>query len=245
MAIGRILSYFIVSLMAIGLVSASSYDLEFNQVGDKLVIKEKIDGNQTKSYVDSESLNVVGKEMYFVNRVIFPDDFGNVKIKLNLEKGVIIQSKEVFPSNYEIESDGQTISVIWALSDVEKGDNFAIFANLEDTKKGFSYIWIAVIVIAVILVGLFFLRRGKIPKKVQAVKRRRERKTENYGYLLDTEKKVIEELKKADRNELWQKQIQNFTGFSKAKVSRLIRNLESRGLIKKIPMGNTNKIVLK
>ena len=139
MAIGRILSYFIVSLMAIGLVSASSYDLEFNQVGDKLVIKEKIDGNQTKSYVDSESLNVVGKEMYFVNRVIFPDDFGNVKIKLNLEKGVIIQSKEVFPSNYEIESDGQTISVIWALSDVEKGDNFAIFANLEDTKKGFSY----------------------------------------------------------------------------------------------------------
>jgi uncharacterized membrane protein len=63
--------------------------------------------------------------------------------------------------------------------------------------------------------------------------------------LLDTEKKVIEELKKADRNELWQKQIQNLTGFSKAKVSRLIRDLETRGLVKKIIFGNTNKIRLK
>jgi uncharacterized membrane protein len=44
---------------------------------------------------------------------------------------------------------------------------------------------------------------------------------------------------------LWQKQIQNSTGFSKAKVSRLVRNLESRGLVKKIPFGNTNKIRLR
>ena len=66
-----------------------------------------------------------------------------------------------------------------------------------------------------------------------------------YNYLLDTEKNIIEELKKADRNELWQRQIQSSTGFSKAKVSRLIRKLESRGLITKIPFGNTNKIRLK
>jgi len=63
-------------------------------------------------------------------------------------------------------------------------------------------------------------------------------------HLIESEKKVIEELKKADRNEMWQKQIQTSTGFSKAKLSRVIRNLEARKLVRKIPMGNTNKISL-
>jgi len=81
---------------------------------------------------------------------------------------------------------------------------------------------------------------------VKKIKHKPSKKEEQeYDYLLDTEKKIIEELKKADRNELWQKQIQNSTGFSKAKLSRLIRNLESRNLIVKIPFGNTNKIKLK
>ena len=84
-------------------------------------------------------------------------------------------------------------------------------------------------------------KKKKIEKNISEEK---EKTSEKYGYLLDTEKKVIEELKKADKNELWQKQIQIATGFSKAKLSRLIRNIEARGLIKKIPMGNTNKIKL-
>jgi len=43
---------------------------------------------------------------------------------------------------------------------------------------------------------------------------------------------------------MWQKQLQLKTGFSKAKLSRVIRNLESRSLVKKIPFGNANKIRL-
>jgi uncharacterized membrane protein len=95
---------------------------------------------------------------------------------------------------------------------------------------------------------LIFLKRKKVLiKKVGKIKKGKikEKESNDYNYLLDTEKKIIDELKKANRNELWQKQIQSSTEFSKAKVSRLIRNLEARGLIIKIPFGNTNKIRLK
>ena len=64
-------------------------------------------------------------------------------------------------------------------------------------------------------------------------------------HLIESEKAVIAELKNADKKELWQKQLQLKTEFSKAKLSRVIRNLEARNIIQKTPYGNTNKIKLK
>ena len=65
-----------------------------------------------------------------------------------------------------------------------------------------------------------------------------------YVSLLDHEKKVVEILKEAENRTLWQKQIQIKSGFSKVKLSRLIKALEARGVVKKEPWGNTNKIIL-
>jgi uncharacterized membrane protein len=237
----------IFSLLALNIVIASSYSLEFNQTGNKMVVMEGVDGLQNRSYVDSDSLNFAGKEIYFLNKVTFPENFSDATLILNLEKGIVIKNKEIFPLGYNIKSDGQTISINWNLTNVKKGDNFAIFVNLENTNTG-GLSYLAIIIFSIILLGIIlFLIYNKKNKNKSPIRKRKARTKEsgNYDYLLDTEKKIIEELKKADRNELWQKQIQNSTGFSKAKVSRLVRNLESRGLVKKIPFGNTNKIRLK
>jgi uncharacterized membrane protein len=64
-------------------------------------------------------------------------------------------------------------------------------------------------------------------------------------HLIESEKKVIDELKKSENNEIWQKQLLTKTEFSKAKLSRIIKNLEKRDLVRKVPIGNTNKVVLK
>jgi len=240
----------LIGILMINVVVASSYVLEFNQLGKSLVVNESANNSQINSYPDSNSLNFAGRDIYFLNKVTFPNNFEEVKIVLNLEKGIIIKNKEVFPLGYNIQTDGETISINWDLNDVKKGDNFAIFVNLEDTKNAIFPFW-SVFFIILILFGVFWLivfkRKKVLIKKVSKIKqvKVKEKESNEYNYLLDTEKKIMEELKKANRNELWQKQIQNSTGFSKAKISRLIRNLESRGLITKIPFGNTNKIRLK
>lgn len=248
----EVIFFVLLSVLAINLVSAGTYNLEFNQVDDKIVVKESINNTQNKSYVDEDSLNFAGKEIYFLSKVIFPENFEIAVVRFNLEEGVIIKNKEIFPLGYKIETDGQIISVLWSLNNVKKGENFAIFVNLENTKKANLYYFFIVLGLVVLAIGvwfLFFKRRREVIKKSAHKKgktnRVKEKESEKYDYLLDTEKKIIEELKNANRNELWQRQIQTSAGFSKAKVSRLIKNLESRGLITKIPFGNTNKIRLK
>jgi len=202
----------------------SSYTIEFNQVGDKVFI---IENNLSSSIEELEKTNF---GYYFVKRLNASENFDSFIIKLNLDYGVVARTQEIFPGNYKTVTDGQTISLMWIYSNVSKGQDFAFFVALEDKNKS-SYNWIYfIIIILLILGGLFIFKYMK--------------NKSNENYLLDDEKKVIRLLKKADKKELWQKNIQISLGISKAKLSRLIRNLESRGLIKKISFGNANKIRL-
>jgi len=252
----KVLCLFFCLFLVLSLVSASSYKIEFNQIDDKLVVSETINGVKQGAYTTQEGLEKSKEGYYFVKKLNFNQSYDEVEIKLNLDFGVIIENSEAYPSNYKLETDGRTISLVWKLQNIKENENFAIFVSLQDTNRTsslISSILLIVFIIAVLsIVGYFIYKkfgRKNIPVKKAREKKRRKEKvmTEElkYEHLLDTEKKIIEELKKADRNELWQKQIQLATGFSKAKVSRLVRNLEARGLITKIPFGNTNKIRLK
>ncbi|MDP1728632.1 MAG: hypothetical protein Q8L27_00325 [archaeon] len=231
-------------------VYATSYSATFSQVGNELVVKEIVNGIEKEAYVTNDGLEKSGRNYYFVKKVMFSEDFDSVQIKLNLDTGIIIENQEVYPAGYKMGTDGQIIYILWNKSNVKAGDNFAMFVSLEDTSG--NYLWIILIgsLLILLVVGYFIYIKFSKKQKTKIIKVKQKSKVKKeaesvYDYLLDTEKKVIEELKKADRNELWQKQIQNSTGFSKAKVSRLVRNLEARGLIKKIPFGNTNKVRLK
>lgn len=248
MRISPLIIGFLLALAIVSSVSASSYDVTYSQVGSKLVVKEIVNGIEKEAYVDAVGLEKSGNNYYFVKKITFSQDFDSAQIKFALDIGVIIQDNEVYPAGYKIESDGKTITIIWDKINIKSGDDFAMFVSLKDTSA--NYTWIFVIIAGVIVLSgaYLFYKNKKYPKQIvrKSTKTKDKKPKEDvYDYLLDTEKNVIELLKKADRNELWQKQIQNSTGFSKAKVSRLVRNLEARNLVKKIPFGNTNKIRLR
>jgi uncharacterized membrane protein len=213
----------------------SSYYLEFNQISNKVVVRESVNGINS-SYTDSNLLEETKIGYLFLKKIVFPSDFDNAKIKINLEEGFVVGEDGAYPSGYKIETDEQAISLIWEFNNVQAAEPIAIFVNIRDLHKGYNWIWFVLGFALVILIayGLFFyfFRRKKINKNLDK-------------HLLDEERKVLEELRKSDRNEMWQKNIQKNLGLSKAKTSRLVRNLESRELVQKIGFGNTNKIVLK
>jgi len=215
-------------------VSASSYYLEFNQVGDKIVVRESING-ASSSYTDSNLLEETKIGYFFLEKISFPADFEKATIKLNLDNGYVIGEDGAYPASYKVETDGQTISLVWSLENVKSSESLAVFVNIRNLQKGYSWIWFVIgfIILAVLIYffTVFFVKK---------------RKTKNLDkHLLDEERKLLEELSKAERHEMWQRNIQQKLNLSKAKTSRLIRNLESRELIEKISFGNTNKIVLK
>ena len=106
---------------------------------------------------------------------------------------------------------------------------------------------ILLVVLLIFILLLFFYFKKKVKqKRAKILKKKTKSKIERIEeHLMESEKKVIDELRNADKKELWQKQLQLKTEFSKAKLSRVIRDLEARNIIQKIPFGNTNKIKLK
>ncbi|MBM3247056.1 hypothetical protein FJZ17_00755 [Candidatus Pacearchaeota archaeon] len=226
----------LVILSIVGLASfasANSYYLEFNQVGDKIVVRESINGLNS-SYVDSNLLEETKIGYLFLNKIIFPEDFESTIIKLNLDNGYTVGEDGAYPLGYRVETDGQIISLVWQLNNVKASEPIAVVVNIRDLRKGYTWVWILLGIIILIVVAYILFKYQK------------KRKTKNLDkHLLDIERKMLEELRKADRQEMWQRNLQKNLGLSKAKTSRLIRNLESRELVEKIPFGNTNKIVLK
>ncbi len=256
-------------------LAESSYESVFNQIGNKVLVDQNItfDSEKEMSLIlpnDAHSisanlnysledglLSIKGKEIrvsylsndllsksadgyYLVNKIVFNEEFTNVVVKAVLEEGNFAEKDKVFPEPYSIETDGEQIFIIWNLNNIKKGDDFPFFISIRTTKSGFGN-WIWIILIAIIIAFGYYLYSKKGIKKMN----KPESIAEIDRHLVESEKKVLGELRKADRGELWQKQLQLSTGFSKAKLSRIIRNLESRNLIEKIPFGNTNKVRLK
>lgn len=229
----KYLSLFMVFFLISG-ASASLYSLEFTQVEDKIVVKEGGELGSNRSYVDYDLLENTHEGYIFLKKVSFPDEASSAKITLNLDRGFILSDIGAFPIGYNITSDGEHISLVWNFKETKPGQTIAFFVGIEDMgNSSFGlFFWLIAIFILIYLVSYFtfsLIKRNKDSEK----------------YLLDDEKNIIELLKKSERNEVWQKNIQTSLGLSKAKLSRLLRNLEARGLIKKIPFGNTNKVLLK
>jgi uncharacterized membrane protein len=166
------------------------------------------------------------------------------QVTLTLPVGYIIprekgkdESFYISPKPKEVYSDGQRIILSWE----QKGQELPV-SVIARKVIGPPLGWIAMTAVSMIAAGVLAVwfvlgqRRQEKPKPVR-------KKKVIVPALMDNEQKIVEFLKQ--NGEVWQKQIQLATGFSKAKVSRIIRNLEERGVVTKTIYGNTNKIALK
>lgn len=183
------------------------------------------------SYV-TEKFVEQGKKNYFLTDISFPLNVNSLDIELILPTGAVLDApSSAWPAPSQITSDGQHIILNWEGTNLKKDSSFAIFVifRKSSTLNWLNWFFLAIGIVAIFAVAFFFfISRKKVKKEIDK-------------HLLDSERMIISCLRKA-KGELWQKQLQIKTGFSKAKLSRTIRNLETRGLIKKLPYGNTNKI---
>ncbi len=220
---------------------AVSADLNYSLVNENLVAY----GKEAKISYVSEELDKSGDSYYFVHDLKFYSNFDNVTTKFTLQRGYFLDNSMIFPKAYGMETDGQVISVIWTLQNVKAGDSMPMFLTIKTEKNNSLVIGLIIaLVIAIVLARIVIVYVNKTKTRVKKPKQKLAGRLED-KYLVESEKAVLNTLKKADRGEIWQKQIQIATGFSKAKISRIIRSLELRNLIEKIPFGNTNKVRLR
>ncbi len=201
-------------------------------------------------YLTEEFIDRNGKS-YFIANFKMPLKVDFFKLALILPEGASLDSPQSAYPSPEIKSDGVRITLSWGKDNLKAKESFSTFVIFKERKQFpwaiFSFILLLfVLSIAAFLVYLRIKRKAskRNIKSSSKVKPPIKNRSIKEMHLLESESAIFNSLKKSG-GEMWQKQIQIATGFSKAKLSRVIRNLEVRGLIKKIPLGNTNKIRLK
>jgi uncharacterized membrane protein len=138
-------------------------------------------------------------------------------------------------------SNGRNILVYWELENVSSLQPLAFqvyYQSLEvERKEGYSiYVFLAVVVLVLIAAVIGF-RRSKISKRMVKPEKVVLKVLDKY------ERNIFEVVKKS--GSIKQGKIVELTGLSKAKVSRVVRSLEERGLLKTERRGRTKIVKLK
>ena len=191
----------------------------------------------TRQFIDNNN---------FVMDLTYPQDIENLSISLNIPSNLelarpveenFLSSNAIFPKASLITTDGQRIKIYWEKTNVKAGDSISIFVMLRE-RKDYSYLfYIAAAAIAISVIILFVRKQ-----KVKTIIKTRTAKIEEH--LKEDEEQVVKILKSRE-NQCEQGTLRVVTGFSKAKLSGLLMELEERKIIYKEKKGKKNIIFLK
>ena len=139
------------------------------------------------------------------------------EVKIYLPEAAILpESGVIFPKNAEITSDGRRI--------ILKFNNFneeQILITYESVAKNNLILYLISGLLIITLFIFYFVQKKKLKKEIARLKTKVQKKVE-----------------KKEEKLTWN------LGISKVKLSRKLRSLEQKGIIKRIPYGNENIIRL-
>ena len=145
----------------------------------------------------------------------------------------------VSPSENEIGSDGRRIFLKWFFENKQPDDIIPLRVYYEETVNS-SIIaqiqtqWFMLLIFVITVFGV--LMYWQVNKKRSGLV---------LSVLNENERIILEIIQNQPEEKVDQRKIVGLSGFSKAKVSRIIRNLEERGIIETERIGRKNKIRLK
>lgn len=189
----------------------------------------------TASYLEK------GKHAYFAGSFQTTQPTDKLSIYLKMPEEALLArplnalNPPVNPYPASVETTGRQITIKWVEEDVNADDVFSMFVVYEEERGIIWHVVIGVVIILIIGALLYFYIKNK--KTVHL-------KEKAFSHLLEPEQAIVDALLKAKDHSMWQKELQIAAGFTKSKLSRTIRNMEQRDLIKKMPYGSTNRIEL-
>jgi len=178
------------------------------------------------------------------NKFFFNGDFGiskrigSVFVSVKLPEGMILADDERYPikpSGVQTISDGRSIIAVWGFSEVGEKDPLKFQLAYESTSPiaaSSNYL-------------LYFIVGAAVASSISFIVIRRFRKPKDVilSVLDKYERDVMDKIVKAGGT-INQKKIVQQTNLSKAKVSRVIKNLVNRGLVESERRGRTSIIKL-
>ncbi len=180
-----------------------------------------------------------GNISYFHFDVPILWDTDDIYITVKLPQNTALAEKvllPISPSGEDIRSDGRRLITRWSFHDKTKGDIIPLRIYYEPITPISiqQYYELIIVLVLVVIVGivLIYWRTTKRSELILSV-------------LNENEKMVVDIIKNEKKQPVDQRRIVAHSGFSKAKVSRLIQSLGERGVVEVERVGRKNKIILK
>ena len=192
------------------------------------------------TYISDE--NVKNRDDYFLYTDSFKlnDDIKTLSVIVKLPEATGLSQpieNSYSPSDALIGSDGRRLLVNWIKSDIKEGDTFDVSIAFEKTGEtsvsSFPLEYIVVIIIVSFSAFALFYQIYLRDKGIKLI----------LPVLKSDEKTIYNSIIKHG-NGVNQKVIVKESGYSKAKVSKVLNSLKERGLIKLERIGRSNKVYI-
>lgn len=197
----------------------------------------------TLEYDSFDLVTKVDNKFLYKQEFTMPLETTQLSFKAMLPEGMFLSSGGVFqqylPTNGEKGSDGRRIFVSWRKENLSAGESFdtqisyeAASDNSQMTSLLTSGLFVLGISIVLLIVGFwFFFKRFKRNIKIVLP-------------VLKGDEKAIMELIIRDRGKTNQKLLVRESNFSKARVSKILKSLQERGIVKLEREGRGNNVYL-
>jgi len=199
------------------------------------------ESERTVISIDYDSSTVSKRDSYFLFADFFklPQDAKTVSILIKLPEGTGLREPtedSYSPTGALIGSDGRRPIINWVKNDLKADERFDVsiaFEKIGETEASFPFeIIIVIILLSLSGLGIFyqFYWKGKNIRLILPI-------------LKKDEKKIFDTIMKHG-NGVNQKIIVKDSGYSKAKVSKVLNSLRERRLIKLERIGRSNKVYI-
>ncbi len=164
-----------------------------------------------------------------------PRNTDSFSMKLRLPEGALLprplkeplRTSDVIPLPDNTYSDGKSVIFEWRRSDIKEFSAYVKYLPEGGGPRNYGKILLAILALAALLLA-FYLWKKRAVEKIE--------------YLKEDEQLIIRSIMNEDGID--QKKIQQLTNFSKAKVSKIISDLDSRNIVRKEKFGRRNKLYL-
>ena len=208
--------------------------------GNRILISHPSAKTISLEYISKELLE---KDTFLINMETAYNT-SEFKVTLTLPEGAVLEKPlsngvggSIFPKPDKATTDGKSLIFGWERFGLEENSEFAIFTRYKP-KSEFPLLTITALLIVVIALSAFiFFRKQKtrvIVKKEDAIEK----------HLKEDEEQIVNILKKRD-GQCEQGTLRVITGFSKASLSRLLKELEDRKIVYKEQRGKKNLVFLR
>lgn len=227
---------------------------------DAEAISAYIDGKKSDVIIENQSLvmqpnaklvefNYITK--FFLDKNTFITDFSapfdvdslSIRVILPPKAAVLAQYNSVVPKADSYSSDGQSIIIEWE-KQLKTGESIPILVRFSPEMNYNLVIVLAAIALAIIA-GFFAIKKSKVKKEIETrVVKEIVKEDMVEKHLKEEEEQVVNVLKQREGS-CEQGTLGVITGFPKATLSRILKELELRNIISKQKKGKKNLIFLR